>query len=232
MAERKAGARLAAALWFVAALLAWIAAGIRYYRREEISWVWAAAGLACVAIWRIAGLTLRRNARTIPFRMHRFSFFLGGLAACLVIACRGARPEPEAEPSPATAGEVFSLAVGTWDWWRGDSTCLGNPHEVTFSSDRREMLLTFKAPIDTSTGKRVVRYRILEVGPHLFPEPAHVVRASMEGETRRTTGGDLVIWDLVLATPNRYHWHRTDWEAGAVTRPIVRCVDGRPVERY
>lgn len=132
----------------------------------------------------------------------------------------------------ATATEVFSLAVGEWDWSRGDSTCLGNTHTVTFSQDRSEMLLTFKAPIDTATGQSVFRYRILDVGPHLFPEPAQVVRGSMEGETRRTAGGDLVIWDLVLATPNRYHWHRTDWEAGAVTRPIVRCVDGRPAERY
>lgn len=164
--------------------------------------------------------------------MHRLSFFLGGIAASLIIACRAARPDPDTGPTQAAASEVFSLAVGTWDWWRGDSTCLGNPHEITFSSDRSEMSLTFKAPIDTATGKRVVRYRILEVGPHLFPEPAHVVRASMEDETRRTPDGYLVIWDLVLATPNRYHWHRTDWASGAVTRPIVRCVDGRPMERY
>jgi hypothetical protein len=164
--------------------------------------------------------------------MQRFSFLLGVLAASLLLACRAARPEPETGPSQRAAAEVFSLAVGMWDWWRGDSTCLGNTHEITFSPDRSEMLLTFKAPIDTATGKRVVRYRILDVGPHLFPEPAQVLRASMEDETRRTDGGDLVIWDLVLATPNRYHWHRTDWEAGAVTRPIVRCVDGHPVERY
>ena len=52
----------------------------------------------------------------------------------------------------------------------------------------------------------------------------------MEGEKRLTKSDEVVIWDLVLATPNRYHWHRTDWETGAVTRPLVPCLNDRPVE--
>jgi hypothetical protein len=62
MAERKAGARLAAVLWLVAGVLAWIAVGIRYYRRDEVSWALAAAGLACVAMGVNAWTRSRRDA--------------------------------------------------------------------------------------------------------------------------------------------------------------------------
>ncbi len=50
MAERASGARLASVMWFVAAVLALAAAGIRYYRREEISWTWVAAGAFCLVM--------------------------------------------------------------------------------------------------------------------------------------------------------------------------------------
>ncbi len=50
MAERASGARLASVMWFVAAVLALAAAGIRYYRREEISWTWVAAGAFCLVV--------------------------------------------------------------------------------------------------------------------------------------------------------------------------------------
>jgi hypothetical protein len=45
MAEQNSGSRLAAILWFVAAVLAWAAAAIRYVRISEVAWYWAAAGL-------------------------------------------------------------------------------------------------------------------------------------------------------------------------------------------
>lgn len=50
MAERASGARLASVMWFVAAVLALAAAGIRYYWREEISWTWVAAGVFCLVM--------------------------------------------------------------------------------------------------------------------------------------------------------------------------------------
>jgi TRAP-type C4-dicarboxylate transport system permease small subunit len=45
MAEKSAGTRLSAILWFVAATLAWASVAIRYVRRDELTWTWAAAGL-------------------------------------------------------------------------------------------------------------------------------------------------------------------------------------------
>ena len=50
MAERPSRARLTSVLWFVAAVLALTAAGIRYYRHEEISWAWVAAGAFCLVM--------------------------------------------------------------------------------------------------------------------------------------------------------------------------------------
>jgi hypothetical protein len=50
MAQRPSGARLTGILYLVAAALALAAAGIRYYRNGEISWVWAAAGVFCLAM--------------------------------------------------------------------------------------------------------------------------------------------------------------------------------------
>ena len=35
--------------------------------------------------------------------------------------------------------------------------------------------------------------------------------------------GQPVVWDLVLRSPNRFAWHRTDWESWATTRDLRRC---------
>ena len=59
MVEPRSGMRLAGTLWFVAALLAWIAVAIRYLRGGELDWKIAAAGLFCAAMgW---GALTRKN---------------------------------------------------------------------------------------------------------------------------------------------------------------------------
>ena len=50
MVEQRGGLRLAAALWFVAAVLAWTAVGIRYLRGGDLEWKLIAAGLFCAAM--------------------------------------------------------------------------------------------------------------------------------------------------------------------------------------
>jgi hypothetical protein len=60
------------------------------------------------------------------------------------------------------------------------------------------------------------RYRILSDSPHL--------RVLLEGETRRNPATNrLVLWDLVLVTPDQYCWHRADGKPGSCSRRIVRC---------
>lgn len=67
MAERSAGTRLAAIMWFVAATLAWAAVAIRYARRDELTWTWAAAGLFFL-IMGFSALKRSRAADANPTR--------------------------------------------------------------------------------------------------------------------------------------------------------------------
>lgn len=127
---------------------------------------------------------------------------------------------------------MFDYAAGVWDTARGDSTCLENRHEISFSPDRSAMVLTFEGPLDSLSNDPNVRYRILAHGHGILDELPYVVRASMNGETRTTEAGELVIWDLVMATPNRYHWHRTDWPDLGVTNAVIRCAGRRPLEMW
>jgi hypothetical protein len=151
------------------------------------------------------------------------------LGLCGAAACAAGTSVPGAPTAASTsAPTVFDLAVGTWDWAKGDSTCQGDRHGISFSPDRREMLLTFDESLDTASKQRVVTYRILAAGSKIHPEVPFVIRAAMEGETRRTDAGELVVWDLILATPNRYHWHRTDWPNLAITGAIIRCGGNQP----
>ena len=49
------------------------------------------------------------------------------------------------------------------------------------------------------------------------------IRGAIRGETRLTSEGEPVVWELVLRSPNKYAWHRTDWIAGGLTAAIERC---------
>ena len=49
-------------------------------------------------------------------------------------------------------------------------------------------------------------------------------------ETRRTSSGEPVVWDLVITAPDVYQWHRTDWPENGLTRAIIRCSGWRAPE--
>jgi hypothetical protein len=115
-----------------------------------------------------------------------------------------------------SGSSVESVAEGVWDWAGRDGTCRDNPHTISFSPDQRYMVLTFPHPIDSATGKREARYEIRG-------QTRNSIRGFIIDETRRTEGGELVVWDLVLTSPNSYRWHRTDWAAGSYTAEVIRC---------
>ena len=180
---------------------------------------------------------------TILAKMRHVLVTIATVAALAAAGCESPRPDsvPAAEsstgqgpqvPPDSAARATFAYAAGTWDWHNGDSTCLGNTHTVAFSPDRRIMTITFKEPFDTATGQRVATYRIIAAGSGLAAGTPFAIRAAMEGETRRTDLGQLVVWDLLLASPNRYHWHRTDWADLGVTRAIIRCDGNVPLEKW
>lgn len=114
--------------------------------------------------------------------------------------------------------DVFAVAAGTWDWADAEGFCQKNPHTITFSPDRSVMALAHREAWTDSAGvaHRVAEYEIRE-------HSRHHVRGFIRGETRRTEAGELVVWDLVLTSPDSYRWHRTDWPWGSYTNEVLRC---------
>jgi hypothetical protein len=117
-------------------------------------------------------------------------------------------------------GDVRTQLVGRWRWEHSSADCKDG-HVISFSADGRLMLLTPAPPKGDTTD--VTQYEILGLGPS-------TVRGRIIDETRRTDRGEVVVWDLVLLERDRYCWHRTDWQSGGCTQPIVRC-KARPASR-
>jgi hypothetical protein len=113
--------------------------------------------------------------------------------------------------------DVFSVARGTWGW-RHTVQCDTNPHTISFTPDRRYMLLTFAKPVKSAVGVTQDTFRYEVRG-----STRSSIRGFLQGETRRTDRGDLVVWDLVLTSRDSYRWHRTDWADGSYTPKVVRC---------
>jgi hypothetical protein len=114
--------------------------------------------------------------------------------------------------------EVFGIAAGVWDWHDADSFCVSNPHRIWFSTDRSRMYIYYTQPWTDSLGG-TDSGAVYEIREH----SASHIRGFILDETRRTPAGELVVWDLVLTSPNSYAWHRTDWEPGGLTKEINRC---------
>lgn len=115
--------------------------------------------------------------------------------------------------------DIYQVASGRWDWADGDSVCVKNPHTISFSADRRVMTLSYQAPLTDAAGaeREAWEYEIAEVS-------RHHIRGQIRGETRLTPTGTPVVWDLVLASPDIYYWHRADMPFFSVTKPIRRCL--------
>lgn len=131
---------------------------------------------------------------------------------------RNERPLPDV----ADRESIFGLLEGRWSWEGGDEECK-SVHTLTLSPDRRILDLEYPERRDSAGVTVRVRYRVVEAGPQVLPWAPYAIRMEMEGETRRTDAGALVVWDLVFASRDRYHWHRTDWDDGGLTGAIIRC---------
>lgn len=130
------------------------------------------------------------------------------LASTLIAGCS---QDSEAEIDP------YSTLPGRWGWANSDD-CQVSPEEISFSADRKRMLLSH-APIKengTREPHRKVSYRILG-------EVHNGLRMSLNGEKRLDKAGKRVTWDLILLGQNEYCWHSNDWPANACTKPVRRC---------
>ncbi|HEU5262581.1 MAG TPA: hypothetical protein VFU41_14275 [Gemmatimonadales bacterium] len=124
------------------------------------------------------------------------------------------------QPYSVPAGtDIFAAVQGTWAWTTSDSGCATDPHTITFAADHKVMTITATRPYRRPDGTldSVAVYDI-----HAYTRSW--IRGAIRGETRMTANGRPVVWDLVLKSPDRYAWHRTDWHRWGYTREILRCL--------
>lgn len=115
--------------------------------------------------------------------------------------------------------EIFGFLEGPWTWSGADSACVTEPHVISFTPDRSQMIISHPAPVEGPDGRSdsVTRYDLIEV-------TRGRVRGAIRGERRLTEGGEPVVWDLVLRGPDRYAWRRADISSPfGYTRDVVRC---------
>jgi hypothetical protein len=126
----------------------------------------------------------------------------------------------------ASVDQIYTVATGTWDWDSDSVRCGPMTHQISFSPDHRLMVLRGVKPwtLPDGTSQSTAEYEIREV------TRSHI-RAFMRGESRRTPGGELVVWDLVLTSLNSYAWHEADWPNFALTGRISRCPISDPSTR-
>lgn len=105
-------------------------------------------------------------------------------------------------PTAGSAGMLDRLG-GTWDTLPLDKpTCVSNDyqHTITLSSDRQQLTFRHTKPIDGPDGKvQEYTYKVLY-------EDDDSATLYLEGETRKHSTGDRVIWVLILEQPDFYRW--------------------------
>jgi hypothetical protein len=120
---------------------------------------------------------------------------------------------------------IFEQLPGTWDWTGIRRSCQDNPHTISFSSDKQFMTLTHRRPFEPAPGLQVDPDRPTEVRYEVRGHSDKAIRLFMvqPAETRRSDTGELVVWDLILISRDKYRWRRLDWPPAGGTRDVVRC---------
>lgn len=114
-------------------------------------------------------------------------------------------------------GDFAEHVAGRWDWSTRLGPCGDSSHVIAFSPDRKVMTITSAYWRDSVTGApTVTTYDVVKVS-------GAAIRGAIRGETRLTSNGQPVVWDLVMASENEYRWHRADWSSWSMTAAIIRC---------
>lgn len=142
--------------------------------------------------------------------LMRSSLYIAAAVAVSLAAISCATPPP-------LGWEAF-LSSGTWGWSRIGPSCEENPHTISLSEDGKVLLLRMRDPVVTSSGEepQTTEYIVLVHTPDYL-------RMRIPGETRHTSRGDLVVWDLIREDEDAYCWRRTDWHRKDCMATIERC---------
>jgi hypothetical protein len=113
----------------------------------------------------------------------------------------------------------YKQLVGTWDWAEVPGSCTDNPFAISFSPDKRFMILTYRHPVEgAALPGSVFKY---EIRGHTR-STLHTAIVDPP-EVRRTEAGELVEWDVVLTGRDEFRWREVHWIPGDVTKKLVRC---------
>lgn len=114
--------------------------------------------------------------------------------------------------------DIYTVVTGRWAWVVTDSGCVNDWHSISFSPDHKQMVIRSVKPYKGFDGRpdSIAIYDIQL-------SSRSTIRGLIRGEERLRADRQPVVWDLVLRSPDRYAWHRTDWIPGAYTGEVMRC---------
>jgi hypothetical protein len=115
---------------------------------------------------------------------------------------------------------LLDEVVGTWDTV-GEKFCNGSgyTHKIELIENKTKVRFTFyiegeKFIQDISN---IYIYTVLEVLDDR-------IIMQVDGETRKTDSGELVIWEFIFEKDGEYSWRRTDWPSEYRVQPFQkRC---------
>lgn len=113
---------------------------------------------------------------------------------------------------------LLDEVVGTWDTV-GVKFCNGSgyTHKIELIENKTKVRFTFY-----KEGEKFVKdisntyiYTILETLDDR-------IVMQVDGETRKTDSGELVIWEFIFEKNGEYSWRRTDWPSDHRVQPFQR----------
>jgi hypothetical protein len=125
----------------------------------------------------------------------------------------------------AASADLFKRVSGEWAvLHEGVVRCDEGTEFISFSEDFSTARFKSSEKYALGQGKEsdTITYKILKV-------QGNTITMSLNGETRTTAAGDLVVWSLVLVEDKVFVWRRTDWLTNQSTQPRIRCdyLDGK-----
>lgn len=125
----------------------------------------------------------------------------------------------------AASADLFKSVSGEWAVLdEGAVNCDKGTEFISFSEDFSVATFTSTEKYALGAGKEsnAITDKVLDV-------QGNTITMSLNGETRTTAAGQLVVWSLVLVEDKVFVWRRTDWLKSQSTQPRIRCdhLDGK-----
>jgi len=115
---------------------------------------------------------------------------------------------------------IREIITGSWaPETKVGQVCRESPPTYSFSNDGALMYVTSDSGLYMSEGGG----KFNKLTYQIVGEGQYSLRTIIEGEERRTANGNVVMWDLVLLSENRFCWHRSDWDSNSCTQEFRRC---------